>query len=60
MNLTDAETDLFDLIIDAAYGGLEDQDAGEELERLGIAYPQWRAEIYATVIAQQEYIARWE
>jgi hypothetical protein len=55
MRLTDAEAELLDMIVDAALGGLEDHDAGEELERLGIAYPQWRAEIYAAVIAQQDY-----
>jgi hypothetical protein len=59
MNLTDAETELFDMIIDTAYGGLEDGDGGEELERMGIAYPQWRAEIYKVVLAQQDYNARW-
>lgn len=46
---------LLTAMVDAALGAIEDGDGGAELERLGILYPDLRADLYREVIEQQRF-----
>jgi hypothetical protein len=48
------------LLLDAALGGIEENDGGAELKRLAGLYPHLRVQLYTEVIAQGDIVRRLE